>query len=76
MIRYFMRMRDITPNFFYAVDVDETNKFKSAIWVDARCRASYEYFGDVVLFDTTYRRNKYICVFVSIIRVYIFPTIL
>ncbi|XP_072076584.1 protein FAR1-RELATED SEQUENCE 5-like [Arachis hypogaea] len=47
MIRYFMRMRDITPNFFYAVDVDETNKFKSAIWVDARCRASYEYFGDV-----------------------------
>ncbi|QHN91276.1 Protein FAR-RED ELONGATED HYPOCOTYL [Arachis hypogaea] len=41
-------------------DVDETNKFKSALWVDARCRASYEYFGDVVSFDTTYSRNKYV----------------
>ncbi|XP_016164230.1 protein FAR1-RELATED SEQUENCE 5-like [Arachis ipaensis] len=69
MIRYFMRMRDINPNFFYAVDVDETNKFKSAIWVDARCRASYEYFGDVVSFDTTYRRNKHGLPFASFVGV-------
>ncbi|RYR16125.1 hypothetical protein Ahy_B04g073070 isoform M [Arachis hypogaea] len=63
MISYFMRMKDINPNFFYAVDVDEVNQFKSALWVDTRCRASYEYYGDVVSFDTTYRRNKYVCVF-------------
>ncbi|XP_016164629.1 protein FAR1-RELATED SEQUENCE 5-like [Arachis ipaensis] len=69
MIRYFMRMRDINPNFFYTVDVDETNKFKSAIWVDARCRASYEYFGDVVSFDTTYRRNKHGLPFASFVGV-------
>ncbi|RYQ83251.1 hypothetical protein Ahy_B10g101899 [Arachis hypogaea] len=69
MIRYFMRMRDINPNFFYAVDVDETNKVKSAIWVDARCRASYEYFGDVVSFDTTYRRNKHGLPFTSFVGV-------
>ncbi|XP_072056275.1 protein FAR1-RELATED SEQUENCE 5-like [Arachis hypogaea] len=54
MISYFMRMRDINPNFFYAVDVDETNKFKSALWVDTRCRTSYEYFGDVVSFNITH----------------------
>ncbi|RYR24827.1 hypothetical protein Ahy_B02g058368 [Arachis hypogaea] len=29
MIRYFVRMRDINLKFFYAVDVDKTNKFKS-----------------------------------------------
>ncbi|XP_057734618.1 protein FAR1-RELATED SEQUENCE 5-like [Arachis stenosperma] len=69
MIRYFMRMRDINPNFFYAVDMDENNKFKSAIWVDARCRASYEYFGDVVSFDTTYRRNKHGLPFASFVGV-------
>ncbi|RYR54478.1 hypothetical protein Ahy_A06g029765 [Arachis hypogaea] len=69
MIRYFMRMRDINPNFFFAVDVDENNKFKSAIWVDARCRASYEYFGDVVSFDTTYRRNKHGLPFASFVGV-------
>ncbi|XP_057730478.1 protein FAR1-RELATED SEQUENCE 5-like [Arachis stenosperma] len=59
MISYFMRMKDINLNFFYAVDVDKTDKFKSVIWVDARCRASYEYYGDVVSFDTTYSRNKH-----------------
>ncbi|XP_057760446.1 protein FAR1-RELATED SEQUENCE 5-like [Arachis stenosperma] len=31
MISYFMQMRDINLNFFYAVDVDKTNKFKSAL---------------------------------------------
>lgn len=29
------------------------------MWVDARSRASFEYFGDVVSFDTTYRTNVY-----------------
>ncbi|XP_020972539.1 protein FAR1-RELATED SEQUENCE 6-like [Arachis ipaensis] len=69
MISYFMRMRDINPNFFYAVDVDETNKFKSPLWVDARCRTLYEYFGDVVSFDTTYRRNKHGLPFASFVGV-------
>ncbi|XP_025669109.1 protein FAR1-RELATED SEQUENCE 5-like [Arachis hypogaea] len=69
MIIYFMRMRDINSNFFYAVDVDETNKFKSALWVDAICRASYEYFRDVVSFDTTYSRNKYGLPFASFVGV-------
>ncbi|XP_057720116.1 protein FAR1-RELATED SEQUENCE 5-like [Arachis stenosperma] len=66
MISYFMRMRDINSNFFYAVDVD---KLKSALWVDARCRASYEYFRDVVSFDTTYSRNKHGLPFASFVGV-------
>ncbi|RYR08382.1 hypothetical protein Ahy_B05g076043 [Arachis hypogaea] len=48
MMNYFVRMKEINPNFFYAIDVDDANKFRSALWVDARCRASYEYYGDVV----------------------------
>ncbi|RYR54069.1 hypothetical protein Ahy_A06g029325 [Arachis hypogaea] len=60
---------DINPNFFYAVDVDEANKFKSALWVDARCRTSYEYYGDMVSFDTTYSRNKHGLLFASFIGV-------
>jgi hypothetical protein len=28
-------------------------------WVDARSRASYESFGDVMTFDTIYLTNKY-----------------
>ncbi|XP_016191883.1 protein FAR1-RELATED SEQUENCE 5-like [Arachis ipaensis] len=69
MISYFMRMKDINPNFFYAVDVDEANKFKSVLWVDARCRASYEYYGDVASFDTTYSKNKHGLPFASFVGV-------
>ncbi|RYR13102.1 hypothetical protein Ahy_B04g070268 isoform O [Arachis hypogaea] len=58
MMNYFVRMKEINPNFFYAIDVDDANKFRSALWVDARCRASYEYYRDVVSFDTIYRRNR------------------
>ncbi|XP_056690054.1 protein FAR1-RELATED SEQUENCE 5-like [Spinacia oleracea] len=29
------------------------------MWVDARSRAAYQYFGDVVCFDSTYLTNKY-----------------
>ncbi|RYR12613.1 hypothetical protein Ahy_B04g070071 [Arachis hypogaea] len=37
--------------------------------VDARCRASYEYYGDVVSFDTTYRRNRHGLPFASFVGV-------
>nr|XP_025703157.1 protein FAR1-RELATED SEQUENCE 5-like [Arachis hypogaea] len=36
MMNYFMRMKDINPNFFYVIDADDANKFKSTLWVDAR----------------------------------------
>ncbi|QHN81452.1 Protein FAR1-RELATED SEQUENCE [Arachis hypogaea] len=69
MMNYFVRMKEINPNFFYAIDVDDANKFRSALWVDARCRASYEYYGDVVSFDTTYRRNMHGLPFASFVGV-------
>ncbi|XP_016185656.1 protein FAR1-RELATED SEQUENCE 5-like [Arachis ipaensis] len=57
MLNYFMRMKELNPNYFYVVNINEDNKFTSAVWVDARCRASYEYYGDVVSFVTTYSTN-------------------
>ncbi|XP_020963385.1 protein FAR1-RELATED SEQUENCE 6-like [Arachis ipaensis] len=62
-------MKDINPNFFYAVKLDEECKFKSAVWVDARCRASYEYYGDVVSVDSTYSTNRHGLPFVSFVGV-------
>ncbi|RYR35329.1 hypothetical protein Ahy_A10g050493 [Arachis hypogaea] len=66
MMSYFRRMKDINPNFFYAVKVDDECKFKSAVWVDARCRASYEYYGDVVSVDSTYSTNSWMFIIVNI----------
>ncbi|RYQ98875.1 protein FAR1-RELATED SEQUENCE 5-like [Arachis ipaensis] len=69
MMSYFIRMKDINPNFFYAVKLDEECKFRSAVWVDARCRTSYEYYGDVVSVDSTYSTNRHGLPFVSFVRV-------
>ncbi|XP_025611841.1 protein FAR1-RELATED SEQUENCE 5-like [Arachis hypogaea] len=69
MINYFMRMKDINPNFFYAVNLDDECKFRRVVWVDARYRASYEYYGDVVSLDSTYSTNKHGLLFASFVGV-------
>ncbi|RYR02621.1 hypothetical protein Ahy_B06g081422 [Arachis hypogaea] len=69
MMNYFIRMKDINPNFFYAVKLDDECRFRSAVWVDARCRASYEYYGDVVSFDSTYSTNRHGLPFASFVGV-------
>ncbi|RYQ95808.1 hypothetical protein Ahy_B08g091172 [Arachis hypogaea] len=65
MMKYFMRIKDINSNFFYTVKLDEECKFRSAVWVNARSRASYEYYGDVVSVDSTYSTNRHGLPFVS-----------
>ncbi|RYR08678.1 hypothetical protein Ahy_B05g076481 [Arachis hypogaea] len=40
-----------------------------SMFADARSRAACEYFGDVVLFDTTYNTNRYNLVFSSFVGV-------
>ncbi|XP_071741407.1 protein FAR-RED IMPAIRED RESPONSE 1-like [Rutidosis leptorrhynchoides] len=56
---YFMKVQSTDHKFFYAWELDDDNRLKNLFWADARCRAAYEEFGDVVTFDTTYLTNKY-----------------
>ncbi|KAL2937672.1 Protein FAR-RED IMPAIRED RESPONSE 1 [Bienertia sinuspersici] len=42
---------------------------KDLFWADARSRAAYEEFGDVVCFDSTYLTNKYHLPFVNFVAV-------
>lgn len=45
--------------FFFTVQVDQENRMTIFFWRDDRSRVDYDCFGDVVVFDTTYRTNKY-----------------
>ena len=45
-------------NFFYAVQVDEDHLITNIFWADAKMMVDYSYFGDVVRFDTTYKKIK------------------
>ncbi|XP_047320763.1 protein FAR1-RELATED SEQUENCE 5-like [Impatiens glandulifera] len=52
-------MRSRCLNFHYTFDLDEDSRMRNVFWADARCRASYDYFSDVMTFDTTYLTNRY-----------------
>ncbi|KAB2620597.1 protein FAR1-RELATED SEQUENCE 5-like [Pyrus ussuriensis x Pyrus communis] len=59
LINHFKRKQAEDPMFFYTVQVDQENRMTNFFWRDGRSRIDYECFGDVVVFDTTYRTNKY-----------------
>ncbi|XP_056695090.1 protein FAR1-RELATED SEQUENCE 5-like [Spinacia oleracea] len=59
MWKYFKAMYTDNENFFHKHRVGEDNRLQDVMWVDARNRAAYEEFGDVVLFDSTYLTNEY-----------------
>ncbi|XP_050157451.1 protein FAR1-RELATED SEQUENCE 5-like [Malus sylvestris] len=59
VLTYFRKKQAENPHFFYAIQCDENGRATNFFWVDARSRMAYQYFGDVVTFDTTYRTNKY-----------------
>jgi zinc finger SWIM domain-containing protein 3 len=55
---YFRDQQSHCPNFFYSYDHDEAGHLKNVFWADGRSRAAYNYFGDVLTFDTTYLTNR------------------
>ncbi|XP_042502666.1 protein FAR1-RELATED SEQUENCE 6-like [Macadamia integrifolia] len=59
LYNYFCHMQLTSSNFFYVMDVSDNGHLRNVFWADARFRAAYGYFGDVVAFETTYLKNKY-----------------
>ncbi|KAL7240042.1 hypothetical protein ACSBR2_005830 [Camellia fascicularis] len=51
------------------MDLDEEGRLRNVFWVDARSRAAFKEFGDVVTFDTTYLVNKYAMPFAPFVGV-------
>ncbi|XP_042027825.1 protein FAR-RED IMPAIRED RESPONSE 1 isoform X1 [Salvia splendens] len=58
LLEYFSSMQDENPYFFYAVDLSKEQLLRNVFWADAKGRIDYFNFGDVVLFDTMYKRNE------------------
>ncbi|PKA62282.1 Protein FAR1-like sequence 6 [Apostasia shenzhenica] len=57
--QFFTRMQNKNPNFFYSVELDQHGRMRNVFWADARSRNAYQYYGDVVAFDTTCLTEKY-----------------
>lgn len=56
---FFSQMQHKNSNFFYMMDFDDNCRLKCVFWADARNRAMYEAFADVITIDTTYMTNQY-----------------
>ncbi|XP_021725297.1 protein FAR1-RELATED SEQUENCE 5-like [Chenopodium quinoa] len=55
----FTKMTEEDPNFYSAIQQDKEGKLLNVFWADARGRAMYRDFGDIVSFDTTFLCNRY-----------------
>ncbi|KAF7150738.1 hypothetical protein RHSIM_Rhsim02G0163600 [Rhododendron simsii] len=56
-------------DFTYTIEEDDEGRMTNCFWADATARKSYQYFGDVVVFDTTYKTNRYSMIFAPILGV-------
>ncbi|GLT87201.1 hypothetical protein SLE2022_052980 [Rubroshorea leprosula] len=65
ILDYLKRMQAENPAFYYAIQGDNENTGGNIFWADATARINYTYFGDMVMFDTTYRTNRYRVPFAS-----------
>ncbi|XP_020263288.1 protein FAR1-RELATED SEQUENCE 5-like [Asparagus officinalis] len=59
IIRHFQSATANDPEFYFAIEVDSSGQIRSVFWADGRSRASYLKFSDVIVFDVTYRTNKF-----------------
>ncbi|KAA8542318.1 hypothetical protein F0562_023546 [Nyssa sinensis] len=58
LLRYFQQQLWENPSFYYAVQLDTEEQITNIFWADARMWIDYDEFGDVVIFDATYKTNK------------------
>ncbi|BBG99435.1 hypothetical protein Prudu_009128 [Prunus dulcis] len=54
---HFMAMQEKNESFYFKMEVDSEGRMGNVFWSDARSRRAYGFFGDVVVFDTTFNTN-------------------
>ncbi|XP_022007294.1 protein FAR1-RELATED SEQUENCE 5-like [Helianthus annuus] len=64
MIKRLLRKKEYMPNFSMEYITTEDGVLRALFWADEDAKRNFSVFGDVVSFDATYRRNKYMMMFV------------
>ncbi|GKA57394.1 FAR1-related sequence 5-like protein [Tanacetum coccineum] len=59
IIMHFKQRVELDKESYFDMDLSEDGTLKSIFWADGRSRYSYCQFGDVLVFDTTYKTNKF-----------------
>ncbi|XP_015954656.1 protein FAR1-RELATED SEQUENCE 4-like [Arachis duranensis] len=67
--KYLVRMKEKNQNFFFELNLEDDHCIKHVFWANARNMAAFDYFGDVISFDTTYNTSRYNLVLGSFVGV-------
>ena len=60
VLNRFFEKQECCSAFYFAYDVDESDRLTRLFWCDPISRKNYSIFGDVVAFDSTYNTNRYL----------------
>ncbi|KAK8952478.1 Protein FAR1-RELATED SEQUENCE 5 [Platanthera zijinensis] len=60
---YLKKQQELDPNFYFDIELDSNLVLRSFFWADSRSRNDFLTFGDVVVFDVTYKTNKFMMPF-------------
>ncbi|XP_074283976.1 protein FAR1-RELATED SEQUENCE 6-like [Silene latifolia] len=55
----FIKLKELDPDFYYAIEPDIEGKLLNVFWADGRCRAMAKSFGAVFSYDATFCVNRY-----------------
>ncbi|KAK1643049.1 hypothetical protein QYE76_060885 [Lolium multiflorum] len=55
------------PSFYFDYDLDEEGRPKRMFWCDSQSVQDYEDYGDVLVFDSTYKMNRYCMPFIPFV---------
>ncbi|KAG0467708.1 hypothetical protein HPP92_018700 [Vanilla planifolia] len=69
LLKYLQSMQLQNTAFFCAMQLDEDDKLTNTFWADPRSLEDYNYFGDVVCLDTTFKFNGQCRPFASFVGV-------
>ncbi|KAI8554725.1 hypothetical protein RHMOL_Rhmol05G0120700 [Rhododendron molle] len=58
-LAYLCAKVEYDPFFYYKYDVDEQNRLNNLFWRDSTSLTDYMCFGEMLVFDATYRTNAY-----------------
>ncbi|KAL6284479.1 hypothetical protein ACE6H2_015408 [Prunus campanulata] len=56
-------------SFYFKMEADSSGRLTNLFWADSTSRRAYKFYGDVIVFDTTYNTNRYGLVFAPLIGV-------
>ncbi|XP_074318680.1 protein FAR1-RELATED SEQUENCE 6-like [Silene latifolia] len=53
----FIKLKEVDPDFYYAIQTDRKGMLVNVFWADGRCKAMAKVFGDAISYDATYKMS-------------------